>query len=454
MTSDKSSQGSVEQGRFEVTEDDFNKTVKGISELGILSFDLKSIVPELFVRTDAVPRTLARLCRKACDEVLEQYRGCYTSPRGSVVRVYFYDIPTAMGKSKLEAIIDRLRESLQLAQQDTIGPAEIIRVDGLGAEKEGVKKVGHSNPEITKILKEGLGTNPKIESIHFWVSRAMQNMLMGQQKFPITREMAEVAAHSEVQYLPFWNHDSQIMSGSLVVVRSQVPAQQFNTGEIARQDLAGLFAACLQIRSLQLKNSNALAVVPLRLQTAMDKNVSEFVLAFLRALPPEIKRSLIVELRGVPASAVSTNLIAMVERLSHFVRAYSFDTGILSNVSYTRSFPKLYACGFDVSEVPMDEDEHIRLIQKYAENQKKHGMKYYIKGVTSPAVFDAAIKAEYSFVSGGYIRPMQKICWPAQQMTVAMIKNPSPLVSDHPKGGAVAPQGAPDAVKESATIHG
>lgn len=450
MTNEKATgQTSIEQGRFEVSEENFNNTVKGISEQSILSFDLKTVTPELFVKTEVVPRTLGRLCRKACDEILEQYRGAYTCQRGTVVRLYFFDIPAAMGKSKVEAITGRLRESLKLAQEHT-GAAEIIRVDANDAAKEGPKKVGQSNPEISKILKEGLGVNPKIEAVHFWTSRVMQNMLMGQQKFPITREMAEIAAQAEIQYLPFWNHDSQVMSGSLVVVRSPVPVQQYNTGEVMRQDLAGLFAACLQVRSLQIKNANALAVVPFRLQTVMDKNVSEFILAFLRALPPEIKRSLIVEIRGIPASAVSTSLIATIERISHFVRAYSFDTGILSNVSYARSFPKLYGCGFDVSDVPMPEDELIRLIQKYAENQKKNNMKYYIKGVTTQALFDAAIKAGYSFVSGSYIRPMQKICWPAQQMTVAMIKNPSPLTSSGSGQGTV---GGVDAAKEKSALH-
>lgn len=441
MTNEKNIQNSIDQGRFETSEENFNSTVKGISEQSILSFDLKVVAPELFVKSETVPRTLARLCRKACDETLEQYRGTYTCPRGTVVRLYFFDIPAAMGKSKVEAITERLRESLQLAKDHT-GAAEIIRVDAADSGKEGPKKVGQSNPEISKILKEGLGVNPKIESVHFWVSRVMQNMLMGQQKFPITREMAEIAAQSEVQYLPFWNHDSQVMSGSLVVVRSTVPTQQYHTGEVMRQDLAGLFAACLQIRSLQIKNANALAVVPFRLQTVMDKNVSEFILAFLRALPAEIKRSLIIEVRGIPASAVSTNLIATIERISHFVRAYSFDTGILSNVSYARSFPKLYGCGFDVSEVPMPEDELIRLIQKYAENQKKNNMKYYIKGVTSQTLFDTATKAGYSFVSGSYIRPMQKICWPAQQMTVSMIKNPSPLAETTEQQASLAGENA------------
>lgn len=419
---------SNEQGRFEVTEDQFNSNVKGIAESGILTFDLKEALPQVFVQTDNVPRSLARLWRKHCDDILEQYRGVYTNPRGGYVRLYFYDIPAAMGKIKLETILDRLRESVQVQDSLFVGPAEIIRVDDVAdAGKTVTKKVGQSNADVSKILKEGLGSNPNLESLHFWVGRVMQNMLHGGQKFPITREMADLATQTDIQYLPFWNHDSQIMSGSMVVVKGAVPVQQYNTGEIMRQDLAGLFSACLQVRGLQLKGSNALAVVALRVQTLQDKQCGEFLLAYLRALPAEIKRSLIIEIKGMPASAVSTTLISMIERISHFVRAYSFDTGILSNVSYLRSFAKLHACGFDVSEVPMPPEEQIRLIQKYADNQKKNGVKYYIKGVSSPEVFEAAVKAGYNYVSGNFIRPSQKICWPAQQMTVAMIKNPSPL---------------------------
>lgn len=439
MTQETTQTTLQDQGRFEVSVEGFESAIKGISANSILDFDLKEFFPQAFVQNTNVPRSLARLLRKNCDEILDQYRGVYTNTQGGAFRLYFYDIPAAMGKIKLEMIIDRMKESVEIAEGNATGPAEIIKVDeSADVAKNAPKKVGQSNADVSRILKEGLGSNPNLETFHFWLNRVMQDMLHSGQKLPLTRDMADLASKSDIHFLPFWNYDSQIMSGSMVVVRGSIPASQYNDGEIPRQDLAGLFAACLQIRGLQLKGSNALAVVDFRVQTLQDKDCSEFLLVFFKMLPPEIKRSLIIEIKGMPSSAVPTSLITTIERMSSFVRAYSFDTGILANISYQRSFPKLHACGFDVSEVPMPTEELVRLINKYAENQKKHGVKYYIKGVSSAEVFDAAVKAGFNYVSGNYIRPAQKICWPAQQMTIAMIKNPGPLARSSSNVSAAA----------------
>jgi hypothetical protein len=279
-------------------------------------------------------------------------------------------------------------------------------------------KQGSDNHELIKLMKDGLGQNPTIESVHAWVSHARQNMIHGQKKIPITREMVELVAKSEILYTPLWNTVAQIVMGSFARVKSPIPTKQYSTGETLRQDVAALLSACIQLYTLSAVRKNALIALPVRASTLNDTDVSEFYLSVIQCISPDIRKSLILEVKNVPKSQAATKLSARLEEMAEFIRGYMFDTSMFTYFDYTKAFPKLHACGFDLAEGDMTPEEKIKIIKKYSEAYKKMNIKYYVKGVSSRDILESCIQEGFTYVSGTIIEPFGKVCWPVMKLTL------------------------------------
>lgn len=364
--------------------------------------------------TTLIPKLVERVWRKACDDVIAEHKGLYSYKGGMIVQVYFHDLPSSGGKSKVSLIASRIPPLLAKAKEDI---SVLDKQDDAGAGFVATQKK-ETAPDMAKLLKEGLGNNPTLEVFRLWASRTLQDLTLGQQKTPLTRDMMDVAIKADVHYAPWWTPASGTLLGSIACVQGSVPVQQYNTGEALRQDVAALFSACFQIYAMQSKGQNGLMIVPVRATTLADKDVLEIYTGLLRRLSPEVKKNLMIEMKGMSKDSVPSHIVAAITGLALQLRGFVFETGILTYADYSRNFPKLHACGFDVSEGRLSEEEQIRLIKKYADHYNKLGIKTYIKGVAQPPVLAAAVASGFFYISGTHIKPLQKSCFTLQKLLV------------------------------------
>jgi hypothetical protein len=401
-------------GRFEVSTEKFVETTRG-KPSDVQLIDIKDAVPEAFVNTTKIPRLLERVWRRACDEVMAESRGMYCHKGGSVVQMYFFDMTSVVSKAKADIIRSKIPHILRAAQQDdSVLDATLPQfAKPLQAEKQ--------SSDLTRLMKEGLLENPKIEMVQLWVRRATQEVATSTQKIPLTREMVDLAAKADVFYLPLWSPAGQAIVGSVGHVRSAQPPPQWNSGEAARLDLAALFSAVFQLCGMQAKGHNALIVFPVRVASLLDKDLAELYSTILRRLTPETRRNVIIDVKGMPKDGASSNLLAAVETFSQLSRAVTFETGLLSFPDFSRQFPKLFAAGFDSEDVGLGEHEQVRHIAKYGAFYKSAGVKAYVKNVASRHVFDAALKEGFTYISGRIIRPSQKSAFTVQKIAISEI---------------------------------
>lgn len=276
---------------------------------------------------------------------------------------------------------------------------------------------GKNNGKPTK-GSLSLNHNPNIETVHAWSAHVMQDMLYSKKKVPITHDMVDLVAQSEILYSPLWNLAAEINMGSFIRVKSSIPVNQHGTGELLKQDMTGLLSACIQMYALQDARKNALVVIPVRASTLNDPCIADFYLSVIQCIHADIRKNFVFEVKSIPKNQDITKLQKRLADMTPLIRGVMFDTGMLNYFDYTKSFPKLHACGFDISEGNLTEDEALKKIAKYVAAYKKFNTKIYIKGVSSQKILGVCMKEKFIYASGTFIAAPEKICWPVQKILI------------------------------------
>ena len=405
-------------GRFEMAEAKFTELTKS-KPSEVHKLDLKDALPDLFVGTDRVPRLVQRVWRRACDEVMAENRGNYAYTGGTVIKIFFHELTAGIAKAKVDTIKRKIQQILKAVQS---GDESALEAPLPGADKTAFQTAPPEHSSLATLVKGGLPANPELEMVQVWAGRVLQNMMASTQKIPMTREMIDVASKADVSYCPLWNAAGEVIVGSVGDVKSAWGPAQQNPGEPYRMDLAMLFSACFQLYSLQSKGANSLAVIPVRTLTLLNNEIGELYIGLLRRNSPEIQKSVIIEITGLPKGTISPRLATALDKIQRCTRAVVFQTGLLAYNDYARLQNKPHACGFDSDDTHIGEHEQARLMKKYVDHYQVQGIKSMVKHVHSPFVFDAAIKNNFTYISGPFIRTAQKSGFTMQKMSAADIK--------------------------------
>jgi hypothetical protein len=365
-----------------------------------------------------IPRLVDRVWRRSCDEIIAENRGMYCYKSGTVVQIFFFELTSAIAKAKIAVIKGKIPQLLQSARTDE----SVLDAPLPAAAKPAQQAPKEGSQDLAKLVRDGMPENPTIEIVKLWLGRTMQEMVTASQKIPLTRAMIDVAGKSDITYLPLWNVAAQAIVGSHARVRTALPAQQWKTGESIRQDMAVLFAALFQLYTMHAKGVNGIAVVPVRVSTLADKDASELYMGLLRRVSAEVRKNLLIEVCNVPKETAPPSLVAAVETISQFARAFVFETGLLSFSAYGKQFPKLHACGYDSGDAHLNDAEQARLMKKYADHYGGAGVKVFAKNVTSPQIVETAVQSGFTYISGPAVRPAQKACFPVQKLALAELK--------------------------------
>lgn len=404
----------MSMGQHEVPQDNFDDI---IAEKSVIAhtLDLKTVLPDLFINTQRVPRLVAQAWRAAADAALDETPGIYTYRGGTLVDIAFFLLPAAAARLRLRDIGQSLMAAVSAphAAQEidfAVPPAKAAAKDLLMKEL-----VAQMESEIHKLNREGLGQNPGDEMVRLWAARALHDMYHSRRNIPLLPQMMDMVAQSDISYVPFFDLETAAIGGACCGIASPVPPDKYNTGEIMRQDLAMLFGAVVQVYYLRSRLQESSIIVPLRLQTVADFDVAALYTGFLARVAPDVAASLMVEVSGLPAENAPLAVAESINAISNGVRSCLLDmgsdprargvAGALHNP--LAQFPVLHGCGFSLKGITSG-NWH-RAAKNFVAYYRDLGLKTYIKDVSAPADIEAAKTIGFTYIIGDALGQAQRI---------------------------------------------
>jgi len=390
-------------GRYEVTPQQFNDALKDEPRESILLFDLKKAFPDFVSSSMRLPKVAEKIWRRVLDENIAEFGGAYCYDRVSTfVQLWLENLPSGAAKAKLDTIAARMADIKKRAAE--LGPEG--EIESLFTVTVKDTRAPQLSANTVKLMQQGLPANPPADLFDLWAQRTTQALIHAGQKTPFIKDVMEVVSKAELGFMPVWTCANELLVGAFGFVRN--PAAAHSAAEPLRQDLLAMFAALMQLTLLASKKVQSVGFVSVRQSLLANKAAMDLLFAFLHVVSPDIKKTIIIELKGVPKGEASPSVKAMIETLGASCKAYMLDTGIFSKDEIFRDVPKLHAIGFDLQNLALPEVEISALIRKYAENHKGSAHKLYIKGISVPYHIKVAKECGYTYLSGSAVHPAEK----------------------------------------------
>lgn len=401
---------SNDMGRHERDLPVFEKLAKASNNGEIQTIDIKVILPDYIGADKLVAAHVLDICRRSLDDMLTQNKGvyCYRKAAASF-DIHFDEIPAASAKVKIGHATETIKESVKRKAENKDEPQN---------NKPKDDKKGYGNEALARIMREGLGTNPTLEEVLFWIERLMPNIQHAQGKTPLTPDLINLVKASDIFYYPLVNGANQIIAGGLATIKPPCAVSQYNTGEATRQHLAMFASACGELFRLATKQEQALVTVPISCNDLQNETITNLYLCMLRKMSPDFKKNLVFEVTHLPKGALSPTLKATIQTLSQFCKTLMVESGLLNLATIDPIF-KAHACGFDVASFNLPAEELGRLIQKFADHYKKQNLKTYIKNAHNPAALAAANQNGLTYACGTAVRAAGRACPSIQKLGAA-----------------------------------
>lgn len=407
------------KGKYETDMKQLRDLLKDEPPEAIQHFDLKGPFAELLSSGGKLPRLAERIWRRVLDEAVSEFGGGYSPEDGTMfVSVWLEKLPTGAAKAKMPTLAVRMKDIYMKAHDK--GPEAELDQLFVKVEEKDKRQAPQLSPEMAKLIKDGLTPNPSPEIFKLWLTRTMQGMSMAQQKTPFVKDIMEVVARADISYMPVWACANELLLGCFAHLRTSVPHASYTAAEPMRQDLLSLFAQCMQLSVMESKKVHAFGFLVLNYGTMMNKEAMDLVNAFMATLAPEVKKDLLLEVKGMPMGAPAPAFKTVLEKLAPHVKAYILDTGIFSKDKYGTTFPKLHATGFDVGGLSLPDVEIASLIRKYADTHKGQLQKFYIKGVSSPTILKIAKQTGFTYACGPAVHAAEKFLTGIRQFPIRL----------------------------------
>jgi len=396
-------------GRYEVTEHQFNESLKDEPRENILPFDLKLAFPDVLARSGKPPKIVDKIWRKTLDEFMSDYGGAYYPANNSTfVQIWVDNLPGPAAKAKLVGVAQTMGVVYKSIQGKENPEDAVNAWFEKPKDKSEAKSAPQLSPEMARLLQDGLGENPTMNMLEIWMNRVGSAMMHGGPKAPFVTEVFDVMAKSALVYQPMWNAQAELLVGSTPIYKGTVLPAKYTAAEPFRQDLVLMFAGSFQLHALATKNIQSLIFLPMRYATLLNKGVHEFVMTFFRLLNPALRKSLIIEIRSIPKDGMSPGARTALQDMAPFCKAYTLETNVFSKDDYTRDIPNVHACGVDMSGI--SDVDVVMGLRRFADNNKGRPQKNFVRGLISRQSIKVAKDMGFAYMSGPAVHPIEKFC--------------------------------------------
>ncbi len=381
------------RGYYEASQKDFDVKVKSSKGGATVVWDLKQAVPDLFLGTNQISRTLHQIWRKVIDEVIKDAEGgAYYSDGSSQVMVFFEKINEVGGKAKLERASAEVKRAVKARIEG--GPGAEAQKDQAGAEK---KRVG-GDSALSTVIAEGLKENASFKEVGFWADRVLREIQIGGARDAMPQDLVKNAMNVKCVFYPLWNAAGQAIAGNFVTAGT-IKGMKGETVGI-RTDLALLSWACLELLRLVKSNVQTLVILPLSINSFGEDVIFDLYINVLRRMNPAIYKLLVFEVRDLPSGTLSPKIKDQLASLSRLSRATIVNSGILSFPDYASPDFQPHAYGFDLAEFNLPASDVYGKIFHYGDIYKKRNAKTFIKGVANAEAAKTAEGAGFLYIAG------------------------------------------------------
>lgn len=393
-------------GRHEITGKKFSHLCKKASSGCLQSLCLKEVFPEYFLESERAPKIVTVVTKQVLDRHFELESGAYNYDSSPEIMLFYKTLPESAARVKIDGLKSDLKTRLQQKlAKDNDGPKT-------PCSKSVSRKVGESNADYTKIIREGLGQNPSDRELFFWADRVLQDL------YSLPSSKPHPAALFVLGDIPqcfhaIWSPESQYLIGSLA--RPEISDKASGQAEKWRRNFANLMAAYIKIlRGLKDENEIGLCVLELDMNMLFEDKLADLYIQTLKRLHPETKKILAVDVKGIgktpPPSTVQTHLSRIQSHIPFCMQEISL---LSPNKTEIRGFsPKAYS--FSASSKYLQPSKMADLIDKFLKQFTGSKPGLLAKNVKEATEFEILRRKKIKFISGPaitapvYCRPFKK----------------------------------------------
>lgn len=385
-------------GAYELQSDEFSKISKTKS---FIPLSLPETYPDYFVKTTKVPKAIEQVWKKStdrhCNKNVAQY---FFKEDDAIVFVAYESLPDAAAKLKVEQLQRELVLDLKsfLAGESVEDQAAAIVVEK--------KKSGGTDEHLRRVVKEGLRKSPKVEEIRIWASRAVQNFAV---EDGVPADVKKLVDTYKFAYNPVYNTESQMIIGAITETNPKGIAPK-TVEDVMRDNMAQINAAHIELETILASGKKALVMTSIDVRALVEDQVRDFIIISLKKIPHELRKFLVVEIRGIRRKQIPPKLAEILGTINVLCRSLVIDTGILSCPDFSRYNFKPFAYSFNYSEIKLPEEQRINLMKRYVATYRNIKAKTLIKNVPNKSLLYLGDKLGFTFLSGPMVFAPQLKC--------------------------------------------
>lgn len=379
-------------GKYEITGKKFSSLCKKASSGCLQSLCLKEVFPEYFLGSEKAPKIVTTLTKQVLDRHFDQENGAYNYDSSPEIMLLYKTLPESAARVKIDGLKSDLKTRLeQKLAKDNNGPV------GTYSEPAS-RKVGESNADYTKIIREGLGQNPSDQELFFWADRVLQDLYSLPSSKPHPADLFALGDMAQ-SFHAIWSPESQYLIGSLV--RPEISDKASGQAEKWRRNFANLMAAYIKIlRSLKDESEIGLSVLELDVNMLFEDKLADLYIQILKRLHPETKKILAIDVKGIgktpPPSTVQTHLSKVQSHIPFCMQEISL---LSPHKTEIRGFdPKVYS--FSASSKYLQPSKMADLIDKFVEQFTGSKPGLLAKNVKQAAELEILSRKKMKFISG------------------------------------------------------
>lgn len=233
-------------------------------------------------------------------------------------------------------------------------------------------------------------------------------------------DSAESALNLDISYAPIWSVGQQRVGLYLcrTAVKSLATASGPGPGSADVTDLKSvdvidrivLRRAKSDLQTITSEGRASVIVIPVHFSTLNRPCPTENYLRICHAIPPELRKMIVWEIRGAPLRGWTTRLTQIVAVLRPLGRAVfalcnapAIPSPGLHHVFSRLASQGVQGVGLDLAAYSVPEAEIIAYLEQFGTAAKKHKLSAYLYGVDTLSLNSSAVCSGFNHVSGSAI---------------------------------------------------
>lgn len=374
--------------------------------------DLTRLFPDFFTKSRKMPRRMEQAARQCLESAMAAHGGLYAFTEKGIINIWFREYPPALGKSKLDAIKESIKQAMTSGEAANSESARVAAANGSGAAAQKKKQ---TEPQIlSRMIQEGLPENPDPQTFRMWAQRVLQDLHHQSREQFLPQDLLKLGSQYETVYTPLWYADRQMINGSFCALQgAPVPK---SGEEKARQSFALLLGGVFAIVKMLHEDSRAMVFVPLSAPLLLDKELYDLYLACLRKLTTPIRACLCLVLRGQSQAPFSDSMKQIVTELQEQCKGIVIETSLLAPDKY--SFEGFKPLGYLLSFTGLGlEPERVKkMMGKAVDKYKGEKCRLIAPDIGTEEEFEAVLAGGAGFVTGPLLGTQTGRCYIVEKL--------------------------------------